>query len=276
MKVLSIDIDYAFPTVDEWPDKNNELMSDWHPHTKWFYYFQKYPHLNSRENIIDEECLDYLIDTFTKALAANPNAHVWFGMDHDYILDYLHDKDNIDLINIDHHDDFLSGCYNNEDDCACDEDFLGTHLLEYYMVKVNHKVDEGNWGAYLHSQGRLNSMTWIKNVDHQTYYKSRSPVNDFICEHVGKPCKWTTLLASEYNHGDYNYDAIFVCLSPAYFPASQWGLFSIFLAIYEDFTGKSCKLDEFWDQKWLNRTAYLAPKNAVEKSLIEIKKSFDK
>ena len=276
MKVLSIDIDYAFPTVDEWPNEDNEMFSEWHPFTKWYYYFLRYPHLNTREKIISEQCLDYLLDTFTKALTSSPNAHVWFGMDHDYILEYLHDKKDLDIVNIDHHDDFLAGCYVNRDAADDEELHMAGNLIEYTMAKAFEKVDEGSWGSYLHSQSRLKSMTWIKNDDGRAIEDTRTPYNEFICKNIGTPCEWKTALADEYDHGDYQYDAIFVCLSPAYFPPSQWGLFSIFLGIYEDFTGKSCKLDEFWDKKWMNRMAYGKAREVLEESLAEVKKSLDK
>ena len=58
MKVLSIDIDYAFPSVEDWPNEDNELWDEWHPPTKWSTYFSKYPDINTRDNIIDQQCLD--------------------------------------------------------------------------------------------------------------------------------------------------------------------------------------------------------------------------
>jgi len=276
MKVLSIDIDYSFPTVDEWPNEDNEMFSEWHPYTKWYYYFLRYPFLNTREKIIDEKCLDYLIETFTRALSSSPNAHVWFGMDHDYILKYLHDKNDIEIVNIDHHDDFLAGCYVNPEDADNEHLHMAGYLTEYAMAKAYGKVDEGSWGSYLHSQGRLKNMIWIRNNDGKAVEDTRTPYNQFICENIGTPCKWETMFAEEYDHGDYQYDAIFVCLSPAYFPPSQWGLFSLFLGIYEDFTGKSCKLEEFWDKKWMNKMGYGKAKQILQESLEEVKKSFAK
>jgi hypothetical protein len=285
MKVLSIDIDYAFPDVDEWPNEDDEMWDEWHPHTKWDFYFKKYPDLDCRERIIEEKCLDYMLDTFTKALTVSPNAHVWFGMDHDYILEYLHDKDNIDLVNIDHHDDFLAGCFLQEleeEDHSVGEymngeqDYLAAHLLEYALTKSHNKVDEGSWGAWLHSNNKLNSMIWIRN-EGKIKTDTRHISNTFICENMGvKPVKWDSLLAEEYDHGNYEYDAIFVCLSPNYFPKSQWHLFSIFMGIYEDFTGKSCKLDDFWHKKWLTRMAYQKPYEILSESLAQVKKSLDK
>ena len=64
IKVLSIDIDYCFPAVEDWPNNNNELWEEWHPYTKWKQYFEKYPDLNDRTRIIDEECLDYMLETY--------------------------------------------------------------------------------------------------------------------------------------------------------------------------------------------------------------------
>ena len=43
-----------------------------------------------------------MLDTFTKALTSNPNVTVAFGLDHDYILDSVIDKDDLEIINIDH------------------------------------------------------------------------------------------------------------------------------------------------------------------------------
>jgi|SRR5210317_874594 hypothetical protein len=276
MKVLSIDIDYAFPTVDHWPNEDNEMFSEWHPYTKWYEYFLRYPHLNTRENIINDQCLDYLIETFTKALSSNPNAHVWFGMDHDYILSYLHDKDNIEIVNIDHHDDFLAGCYVGQQHGDDEQLHLGGYLTEYIMAKAHGKVDEGSWGSYLHSQGKLKSMIWIRNDDGTHNDDTRTPYNQFLCKNLGTPCEWETMFAEEYDHGDYQYDAIFVCLSPSYLPTSQWHLFSLFLGIYEDFTGKSCKLDEFWDKKWMTKMGYGKAREILKESLDQVKKSFDK
>ena len=68
MKVLSIDIDYVFDTVDDWPNEDNEMWDNWHPTSKWHYYFCKYPDLNDREKIVNEENLEYLLETYTKAL----------------------------------------------------------------------------------------------------------------------------------------------------------------------------------------------------------------
>ena len=279
MKVLSIDIDYAFPNVENWPNEDNELWDEWHPPTKWSTYFSKYPDINTRDNIIDQQCLDYMLDTFTKALAANTNVTVAFGLDHDYILNSVLDHEDLEIVNIDHHDDFLAGCFidrlEDEIDEYSNQSFLALHLLEYHYTQAFGKVDEGSWGAYLHSLGKLKSFTWIRN-NQKKDEDTRSPVNRFICENIGKRAEWDSCFAEEYDHGDYMYDHIFVCLSPQYFPMSQWENFSLFLGIYEDFTGKDCKLDEFWDKRWINKMAYRKTYDILKDSLAQVKKSLDK
>tara|TARA_R100000908_G_C3755346_1_gene149786 strand:+ start:2762 stop:3601 length:840 start_codon:yes stop_codon:yes gene_type:complete len=279
MKVLSIDIDFCFPNVEEWPNEDGELWDEWHPATKWTNYFSKYPDLNCRENIVQENCLDYMLDTFTKALVANPDVTVAFGWDHDYILDSILDFEDIELVNIDHHDDFLAGCYiekvQEELDDYTNETFLALHLLEYHHTTTYGKVDEGSWGAYLHALGKLKSMTWIHNGE-KAEEDSRSSVNRYICNNVGKYCEWGFKEPHEYDHGDYKYDHIFVCLSPGYFPMSQWELFGIFLGIYEDHTGKSCNIGEWWDQRYINKMAYRSAYDIVKPAMENVKRSLAK
>ena len=278
MKVLSIDIDYCFPNVEDWPNEDNELWDEWHPAAKWDNYFKAYPDLNCRENIVDEKCLDYMIETFTKALNANPNATVAFGLDHDYILEELLDKEDLEIVNIDHHDDFLAGCYIDQLGGSGDDtwlEFLSLHLIEYHYTKSHGKVDEGSWGAYLHALGKLKSMTWIHNDD-KDEHDTRSIVNRYICNNVGKYADWGFATAEEYNHGNYEYDHIFVCLSPQYFPPSQWEIFSIFLGIYEDFTGKDCKLDNFWNKRTINSMAYRKVYDTLKPALENVKRSLAK
>ena len=272
MKVLSIDIDYVFDTVDDWPNEDNEMWDNWHPSSKWHFYFCKYPDLDDREKIVNEENLEYLLETYTKALDASPNAKVCFGFDHDFILEGL-EGDNIDLVNIDHHDDFLSGCnLDGEKSHELDEDiYLGGHVLEWANIKAFNKVDEGNWGAKLHIDGRLNSMTWIRNP-YEHVCDTRIFVNQFICKHL-MPTETTfnACFKDEYDHGDYKYDHIFVCISPRYLPPSQWELMSLFMAIYEDKTGKDCMIDEWWDQRYIEKSYNKGPYEIIKKGLLDYK-----
>ena len=224
-KVLSIDIDYCFPAVEEWPNEDNELWEEWHPYTKWVEYFQRYPDLNDRDKIIDDDCLDYMLETYTKALAASPNATVSFGWDHDWILKDLPTGEKIDLVNIDHHDDIFSGCFG-----ASPEE-------EIMSLKTYDRVMEGNWGMWLQTQKRLKSFTWIgnkssANIEHLPY--AEKYIDNF---------KFFT--KDEYDFGDYKFDQIFVCISPGYIPPLQWHMLGTFMTVYEEISGNVIDLKDF-------------------------------
>ena len=62
---------------------------------------------------IDQSNLLFCFNTFLKAIKNCQN--VSFGYDHDAILSDIAKFDNIDLINIDHHDDFFHGSEDGED-----------------------------------------------------------------------------------------------------------------------------------------------------------------
>ena len=274
MKVLSIDLDYVFDAVDDWPNEDNEMWDNWHPYSKWYFYFCKYSDIDKRENIVNEDNLDYLIETFVNALNANPNAKVCFGLDHDNILLDL-EGDNIELVNIDHHDDFLAGSNVDGDksDQMSEEEYLGGHILEYALIKAFNKVDEGNWGAKLHCDGRLKKMTWIRNPVHKLQ-DTRHFVNQFICNYMGnEPTEWVTTVREEYDHGNYEYDHIFICLSPKYLPYSQWDLLSLFMGIYEQNTGKDSAIEEWWDRRYIDKSQYKQVYEIAKEALSDFKEN---
>jgi len=101
-RVLSIDLDYIMgPCIELY----QQLFFDGNPSTRWQHLF-KYSDFTENHLYIDQEAIIYCYDVFLKSLKNNPN--VTFGYDHDHILYDLEDKENIDLINIDHHDDVTS------------------------------------------------------------------------------------------------------------------------------------------------------------------------
>ena len=95
----------------------------------------------------------FCYNTFLKSLKNCKN--VSFGYDHDSILYQISDFSNVDLINIDHHDDVFAADYNDEY-----HQFLEK---EYSEIVESNKVHEGNWVAWLASKGKLKSYTWIGN-----------------------------------------------------------------------------------------------------------------
>ena len=103
MKLLSIDLDYIMgPCIEIY----NGLFMDMNSSLRWS---QLYDNSDFTPNNfkIDESNLMFCFNTFLKALKNNPT--VTFGYDHDSILYDAKDFKDIELINIDHHDDVFHG-----------------------------------------------------------------------------------------------------------------------------------------------------------------------
>ena len=218
IKVLSIDLDYIMgPTIELY----QQIFFDDHPTFRWNKLFTQ---TNFREShlSIDQGNLVYCYHLFLKALKNNPL--VSFGYDHDAILFGIKNYDKIDLINIDHHDDVLHA----DGSCKSLE-------VEYMGVSQYDRVCEGNWIAWLHSKGKLNSCTWIHNENSDGLKR-----NDFHVKLLGD--KYKTSLRQDYKFEDYNFDHVFVCLSPQYTPPNHWHYFSMFMMAYEEMTGKEIDL----------------------------------
>ena len=215
MKLLSIDLDYIMgPCIEiyqglfihpnaglRWSELYNN--SDFTPNT-----FK-----------IDESNLMFCFNTFLKALKNNPT--VTFGYDHDSILYDAKDFKDIELINIDHHDDVFHG--------------MGDAEYEYDLVTKHNVINEGNWGIWLQSVGRLKSFTWIGNKNSGN--KDRNEIN---YEYLNG--NYINVEKENYTFEDYNFDHIFVCLSPQYIPPQYWHYFAMFINTYEHFTGKDAKI----------------------------------
>jgi hypothetical protein len=131
-KVLSIDMDYIMgPTIEIYqhhvqsgpPEFSWKLFYDFNPEHERAYYW------------IDQSNLLYCYDIFLKSLKYNPN--VSFGYDHDAILYPIHQCSDIEIINVDHHDDVMHGAHEEGLD------------WENFHVANNDYVCEGNWGAWL-------------------------------------------------------------------------------------------------------------------------------
>ena len=46
---------------------------------------------------------------------------------------------------------------------------------------------------------------------------------------------------------------------------------SLFMAIYEDKTGKDCMIDEWWDQRYIEKSYNKATYDIVKKGLLDYK-----
>ena len=108
-----------------------------------------------------------------------------------------------------------------------DED---AYKYEFYELLKHDRVHEGNWGAWLGGRGKLNSFTWIGNKNSGN--KAR---NQFNAEVVPN---YINVEKEDYKFDNYNFDHIFVCMSPQYIPPNHWHYFAMFISAFEEFTGK--------------------------------------
>ena len=211
-RVLTIDLDYISRPYAEWTHHLFEMNSTY----RWSKFIEETP-FDRSHFFIDQSNLMYCFNVFLKALKSNPK--VSFGYDHDAILFAIDQEENIDLINIDHHDDIFHGIGNTPND-------------EYELVMNHDLVNEGNWGLWLHIQGKLNSFTWIMN-DNSEVEGDRNNRNKY---YLGNAYEY--YLKENYKFKDYNFDHIHICLSPLYTHPDHWHYFSMFISAYEEFSGK--------------------------------------
>jgi len=223
VKILSIDLDFiSEPAIihNETVKETEEGYDMW-PVVKWAELFEDHPGEFSHKINVDN--YQYCLRTYLKALRHCTD--VRFGYDHDNILYGLEGHSDIEIINIDHHDDIFSGCF-------------GEGPREEIMsLKTYDRVMEGNWGMWLQTQNRLKSFTWIgnkssNNIDHIPY--AEKYIDDF---------KFYT--KDEYIFDDYKFDQIFVCISPGYIPPLQWHMIGTFMTVYEEITGNVINLNDF-------------------------------
>lgn len=224
MRVLSIDLDYiSEPAINDnnrFEDEDNPQEYDQWAVVHWQQLFEDYPHdISHRINLGH---YDYCLRVFLRALRTCHDVH--FGYDHDNILYGLEGHSNLDIINIDHHDDVFAGIFEPSPDYEAD------------ILKHMDRVMEGNWALWLHQHGRLNSYTWIG--DDLSDNISR---NDYVPQFLPN---YTYSTREEWDWQDnYEFDQIFICLSPQYIPPLHWHFFSTFMVLYEEITGKKINTD---------------------------------
>ena len=212
MRVLSIDLDYIMgPTIEIY--NSAEFHSN--PVLRWENFFKR-TDFDENSFFIDQGALIYCYDLFLKSLKNNPT--VVFGYEHDQILYQIGNLENIDLINIDHHDDVMHGGGSKD------------LMAEYKNLCKYDEVCEGNWIAWLHSKGQLNSAVWICNKNSSNLGRNR-----FNQDLLGD--KYSTFTRDAYDFDDYNFDHVFICLSPQYMPPRYWHYFTMFMIVYEEITG---------------------------------------
>lgn len=267
MRVLSIDLDFIMSSL-----RDDDVL-DMNPITNWERW------RDDNEGDILKPNVDrilWLFDVFTKALSYCHD--VEFSHDHDAILYRLEKENNIDIINIDHHNDITNGVGS----------WVSNHSIETYADDVdilkkeydqfrNDRVMEGNWLGWLHSKNKLSKMTWVHDDDGVINLDSDSmrEIHERMLNHDGH--RLSDEILSDFNlklesdyvntfdlydiwrknfYGDiyqsfhiddfkiksYKFDYIFVCLSPPYIPKEYWHYFTMFMIAYENMTGKKLKM----------------------------------
>ena len=216
-KVLTIDLDFISNPYAKWIDHAFSLNTS----KRWAEYMEDTPFDRSHFHI-DVSNLMYCFNTFLKALKSNPK--VSFGYDHDSILFAIDQQYDIELINIDQHDDVFHGLGNSPG-------------YEYELVTKHNLVNEGNWGIWLHSQGKLKSFTWIKNDNSDRNGNRNARALDFLGD------SYQDYLKEEYSFDNYDFDYLHVCLSPQYIYPDHWHYFSMFINTYEHFHDKDATIE---------------------------------
>ena len=84
------------------------------------------------------------------------------------------------------------------------------YKTEFYEIMNHNRVHEGNWGAWLGGHNKLKSFTWIGNKNSGNKRRNR-----FNAEVVPN---YVNIEKEDYKFDNYNFDHIFVCMSPQYIP----------------------------------------------------------
>lgn len=255
MRILSIDLDYIMgPSISEYEE------SFWNDNatTRWENFFRFKPTVKESDLIFDKGNLFYLWKLFNKCLYND--VPVSFAYDHDNILYDIGDKTDLEIINIDHHHDVL---YSNDmwNRASVKDESIPLNKgnkHEYYHIKNNHDVDEGAWIAYLRSQDRIKSYTWITS---QNAIDGLDVVDfDYI---RGLIPNMNITTKEKYDILDYDFDHMHLCLSPQYIPPVHWHLYTLFLISYETYTGKKVNLGEIGNKKFEMSIRHLNVTNEI-------------
>jgi hypothetical protein len=238
MQVLSIDIDYIMgPSIDLYQG----LW--WEPNStcRWEKLYDSTDFKESHFNI-DQGNLIFCYEVFLRSIKNCDN--VAFAYDHDSILYHISDYENIDLINIDHHDDVV-----------CEDSFYDDYVkkleYEYHAVKDCDRIHEGNWVSWLQHKGKLNSYTWVCNENSN---RNLNEKEDYISSIIKN---YNRTIRQDCKFINYNFDHIFVCLSPQYIPKSHWHYFTMFMIAYEEYTGKKIDIKQWENKKFENEYRHL-------------------
>jgi len=187
-KILSIDIDYIMaPSIHVYDDWVNDHWVD--THIQWKMITQKM----GVEPISCEKRVKYLLQVYEKALSSlKLPEQIKFSKDHHQLLNYVGDRHDLIIDNIDHHHDIFYEGWNS----------------------VN-EVNEGNWVWWLDHNHQLQKYTWYGNKNSESYDQSMP----FRCEY--------DQVFDRRRRPMTDPDFIFICESPQWVPPGSRQLFKI-------------------------------------------------
>ena len=231
-KVLSIDLDYIMKPCIEIYTNLDYVDFCQNPMVRWDQFFE-FSGMTSENLNIDVSNLMFCYFVFLKAIKESKS--VSFGYDHDSILYSIEEYEDIHLINFDHHDDFLHGSFCNND-LNILKKTNKRRVTEYEQIIENNFVNEGNWIGWLNSKNKISEFIWVSNENSAN--KNRNSIIQSTCPNFKCITKEQVMFSS------YEFDHVFVCLSPQYIPPQHWHYFSMFMLAYEEVTGQSS--EEHW------------------------------
>ena len=166
MKILSIDVDYAFsPDITKYDDyvKGSSISTK----VEW----EKLRQLGFDKPRVNQKKLNDLLSVFDSVVGNSKE--VFFIKDHHQIVDRLQSisKKKFDIINFDHHHDIF---------------YPDWHSLDF--------LDEGNWVGWMDKLGLISRYTWYRNQDSENLEKSVS----LSCEYCEKNYEGEVLSGFEY------------------------------------------------------------------------------
>ena len=201
-KVLSIDMDFSvWRSLELYNDQIGRIRSKG---TQFWDDLEEEIHIDEFLRF-DEEYFKFIKSLLSsKAMKLKPE-DIFFAKDHDMILEFLcADEKKIGeqyiIYNVDHHHDI------------------------YYGIDQKHEAERfdyasiGSWVYYLGIHEKVDKYYWIADAYAKFFPREEMSNIDF-------PCEFTGVEEGKKLLSEADFDYIFLCLSPEYFPAKYWDRF---------------------------------------------------
>jgi hypothetical protein len=197
MKILSIDLDYVTRYYNSFFVQNMNYSVAEYANLLWDYCKNEYGEILN-DFRMDVDSFLYINYIFNKSIINSKK--IVFGLYHDAIMHELIGKDDLDIINIDlHHDIYYSNSQKSS--------------------RYSNAITESNWVWYLYNKNLLKMYTWINQP------VSEMPSGDFYTDE--NELKRSFCKRDDFKFDNYDFDLVFVCLSPQYMAPQHWHYFEL-------------------------------------------------